>query len=267
MNRRSTHDFRRPTRRTWTGRTSTKRTLTLLTLGLILVPAAGVDARRTPARTAASKNRPAIPAEAKRSPTTVSSPGLLGTLDPRVLQLGLASTRCAMAQGAVAAGAATLTLIDYSRPSTVPRLWVVDLKSGALLFEELVAHGSGSGDDLATRFSNATDSHQSSLGLFTTEDTYVGKHGYSLRLQGLESGVNDRARARAIVMHGADYVSTQSIAALGRLGRSWGCPALRPAIVRDVIDRIKGGSVVFAYYPDPAWLAGSVFLNSCDTAA
>jgi hypothetical protein len=267
MNGRPTHDSPRPTRRSWSGWNSTKRTLTLLTLGLILVPAAGVDAERTPTRTPASKKRLGVRVEAERSITATSSPVSLGTLDPQVLQLALESTRCAIAQGAVAASAATLTLIDYSRPSTVPRLWVVDLESGALLFEELVAHGSGSGDDLATRFSNTLDSRQSSLGLFTTEDTYVGKHGYSLRLQGLESGVNDRARERAIVMHGADYVSAQSIAALGRLGRSWGCPALRPAIVRDVIDRIKGGNVVFAYYPDPTWLAGSAFLNGCGSAA
>lgn len=268
MNHYSTHVASRSTGRTWAGRSSTRRTLTLLTLTSILVPAAGVDARRTPARTtAATKERVPAPSPAARALTPAGSLIAPGTLDPRVLRLGLESTRCAISQGAVADDAATLTLIDYSRPSTVPRLWVVDLTTGALLFEELVAHGSGSGDDLATRFSNSLDSHQSSLGLFTTADAYVGKHGYSLRLHGLEAGVNDRARERAIVMHGADYVSTQTIDALGRLGRSWGCPALRPAIVRDVIDRIKGGSVVFAYYPDPTWLAGSAFLNGCGTAA
>ena len=184
-------------------------------------------------------------------------------LDPRVLQLALQSTTCAMSRGVIERRPATLTLIDYSRPSTQPRLWVLDLATGAVLFEELVAHGAGSGDNLATRFSNEADSHQSSVGLFTTEDTYIGKHGYSLRLHGLETGVNDRARERAIVIHGAPYVSATTATTLGRLGRSWGCPALRSAVVRDVIDRIKGGSVVFAYYPDPAWLSQSAFLTSC----
>ena len=236
-------------------------------MALILTPAAGADAKRVHTRAPLPKKRIAAPVAPAHSASATGSATRVGTLDPRVLQLGLESTQCAIARGAVDGTAGTLTLIDYSRPSTVPRLWVVDLKTGALLFEELVAHGSGSGDDLATQFSNTLESRQSSLGLFTTEDTYIGKHGYSLRLNGLEAGVNDRARARAIVMHGADYVSTQTIAALGRLGRSWGCPALRPAVVRDVINRIRGGSVVFAYYPDPTWLSRSTFLNGCGSTA
>ena len=132
-----------------------------------------------------------------------------------------------------------------------------------MLFEELVAHGRGSGENFATRFSNDDGSHQTSLGLFRTADTYVGTNGYSLRLDGLEAGVNDRARDRAIVMHGAPYVSEAQLRAVGRLGRSHGCPALRPAIARTVIDTIKQGSLVFAYYPDTSWLHGSRFLNGC----
>lgn len=185
------------------------------------------------------------------------------SLDFRVLSLALQSTTCAMGRGAIERRPSTLTVIDYSRPSTMPRLWVLDLDTGTVLFEEHVAHGRGSGENLATRFSNTPDSHQSSLGLFVTDEPYVGKHGLSLRLDGLEPGVNDRARERAIVMHGASYVDPRLGASLGRLGRSWGCPALRPEVTRQVIDRIRGGNVLFAYYPDRDWLASSVFLNGC----
>jgi len=239
--------------------------LSWLTLALILTPASGLAAKRTVTRAPSPKKSIAASFPAARAVSAVGSRMASATINPRVLRLALESATCAMAKGAVERTAETLTLIDYSRPSTVPRLWVLDLQSGELLFEELVAHGSGSGDDLATRFSNTVDSRQSSLGLFTTEETYVGKHGYSLRLNGLESGVNDRARERALVIHGAAYVSQMAVASLGRLGRSWGCPALRPAVTRRVIDRIKGGSVVFAYYPDPSWLARSTFLNACRT--
>ena len=157
----------------------------------------------------------------------------------------------------------TLTVIDYSRPSTEKRLWVFDLRTRELLFEELVAHGSGSGENIATSFSNESESHQSSLGLFRTEDTYVGKNGYSLRLRGLDAGFNDRAYERAIVMHGAPYVSDAFARTQGRLGRSWGCPALREGIAHEVIDTVKGNGLVFAYYPDPAWLAASKYLGEC----
>jgi hypothetical protein len=108
-------------------------------------------------------------------------------------------------------------------------------------------------------------SHQSSIGLFRTADTYVGQNGYSLRLDGLEPGINSQARARAIVMHGARYVDPAIANATGRVGRSWGCPALRAAIARQVIDTVRGGGVIFSYYPDPAWLSTSKFLH-CDAA-
>lgn len=140
-----------------------------------------------------------------------------------------------------------LTLIDYTRPSLDHRLWVIDLQSGGVLFNELVAHGRGSGDSLAIAFSNDDNSHMSSLGLFVTGDAYVGHNGYSLRLDGLDRGVNDHALARAIVIHGAAYVSDVFGKQAGRLGRSWGCPAVRPEIARTLIDTIKGGTVVFAY--------------------
>jgi hypothetical protein len=179
-----------------------------------------------------------------------------------VLQMALGAIRCAVAHGDLAAPP-TLTLIDYSRPSVEPRLWVFDLESGRLLFKELVAHGRNSGDNMATRFSDDMNSHQSSLGLFVTGDTYVGNNGYSLRLDGLEPGFNGRARDRAIVMHGAPYVNATFSNSQGRIGRSWGCPALREAVARHVIDTIRGGGVIFSYYPDDTWLTKSRFLGGC----
>jgi hypothetical protein len=154
-----------------------------------------------------------------------------------------------------------LTLIDYSRPSTEPRLWVLDLAEGAVRFRTLVAHGRGSGLARAVAFSNLPDSKQSSLGLFRTDETYDGQHGYSLRLVGLEAGVNDLAYARNIVIHGADYATAQFASRHGRLGRSWGCPALDPSVHRELIDAIRDRTALFAYYPDPRWLASSQFLR------
>jgi hypothetical protein len=184
------------------------------------------------------------------------------SVDVEVLDLALRAASCATRSGLVDAPR-TLTLIDYSRRSSERRLWVFDLVDGRLLHHELVAHGEGTGGDVATTFSNLPDSHQSSLGLFTTADTYVGRNGYSLRLDGLDAGFNDRARERAIVMHGAPYVSEAFVRLQGRLGRSWGCPALGDAVARHIIDRIKGGNLVFAYYPDEAWLNGSRLLGDC----
>jgi hypothetical protein len=194
------------------------------------------------------------------------TPTQIGTLDRKVFDLAIGAAACAVRSGSIA-DLATLTVIDYSRPSTQKRMWVFDLHTRALLFEELVAHGRGSGNNLATSFSNTADSHQSSLGLFRTEDTYVGRNGYSLRLRGLDAGFNDHAYDRAIVMHGAPYVSDDFARAQGRLGRSWGCPALREGIAREVIDTVKGRGLVFAYYPDPAWLAASKYLGACGGAA
>jgi L,D-transpeptidase catalytic domain len=142
-----------------------------------------------------------------------------------------------------------VTIIDYTRPSTEPRLWVLDLVAGRVLYRELVAHGRNSGDNETRYFSNELGSLQSSRGLLVTDATYHGRNGYSLRLRGLDPHVNDRAEARAIVIHGAPYVSADTAARLGRLGRSWGCPAVRLGIARELIDRIKGGSAVFAYAP------------------
>ena len=198
-------------------------------------------------------------------PTQPSSPAIdaiAAGVSPDVLSLALGAVTCAVTHGDIAPPP-TLTLIDYSRPSLEPRLWVFDLTDGRLLFKELVAHGRNTGDNLATQFSDALSSYQSSIGLFVASDTYVGSNGYSLRLDGLEPGFNGRARERAIVMHGAPYVDAVAGAKQGRLGRSLGCPALREAVARDVIDTIQGGGVVFSYYPDSAWLQTSRFLGGC----
>jgi hypothetical protein len=177
----------------------------------------------------------------------------------QAIQLALAATDCATAQGQ--APADRLAVIDYSLPSTEPRLWVFDLVSRKLLFHEWVAHGRNTGENFARRFSNQTGSLESSLGLFRTSGTYAGRNGYSLRMDGLEPGVNDRARERALVIHGAPYVSATAAAERGRIGRSWGCPAVRNAIARPLIDALKSGQYVFSFYPDPKWLNTSPYLK------
>lgn len=167
-------------------------------------------------------------------------------LSPQALAAALDAVSCARSRG-VSGRSNLLTLIDYSLPSTQPRFWVLDLEHGRVLFHELVAHGTGSGDNYAVHFSNVEGSLQTSLGLFLTGSTYQGSNGYSLRLRGLDPGINDRAEARAIVMHGAWYVSADQIRRFGRLGRSWGCPALAKSIAPRVIDRIKDGTFLFAW--------------------
>lgn len=142
-----------------------------------------------------------------------------------------------------------LAVIDYSLPSRVRRLWVLDLEAGRVLAREYVAHGRNSGEDVAMRFSNRAGSLQTSLGLFLTGRVYRGKHGLSLRLRGLDPGLNSLAEQRAIVIHGADYVSERTITALGRLGRSQGCPALDPRVAQRVINLIRDGTALFAYHP------------------
>jgi hypothetical protein len=187
-------------------------------------------------------------------------------VSPDVLGLALRALSCATASGTVDAPP-TLTVIDYSRPSVEPRLWVFDLATGNLLFKELVAHGRNTGENMSVSFSDRMNSRQSSIGLFVTRDTYVGSNGYSLRLEGLEPGFNGSALERAIVMHGAPYVSEEMAARQGRIGRSWGCPALREAVARGVIDTVRDGGVIFSYYPDQAWLDSSRFLNGCGVAS
>jgi hypothetical protein len=195
--------------------------------------------------------RPAGPAADASSdqvlPQVISAArrGVAG-LPARALAMALDAVSCARARG-IAGKADLLTLIDYSLPSTEPRLWVLDLAHGKVLFHELVAHGAGSGDNYATRFSNAMNSRQTSLGLFLTGGTYEGGNGYSLKLRGLDAGLNDLAEERNIVIHGAWYVTADHVRQYGRLGRSWGCPALPLRQAHAVIDTIKGGSFVYSY--------------------
>jgi hypothetical protein len=184
----------------------------------------------------------------------------IGDINPTAFETALRAAANAVQRGDVA-DPGTLTVIDFSRRSTDKRMWVYDLRSHTLLFDELVSHGRGSGQALATAFSNDAESNRSSLGLYRTGETYIGKHGYSLRLDGLEPGFNDHARQRAIVMHAAEYVNAAAARAQGYLGRSLGCPALRPEIAKRVIDAVKGGGLLFAYYPDPRYLQTSRYLS------
>ncbi|MCW5588680.1 MAG: murein L,D-transpeptidase catalytic domain family protein [Legionellales bacterium] len=180
------------------------------------------------------------------------------SLNKRVLSLALTAYYRAKQQGLVRRD--ILTVIDYELASHMKRMWVFNIPQRRLEFHTLVAHGRNSGFDKPYRFSNIPSSLQSSIGVFATGQVYYGHDGISLRLQGLEPGVNDRAYNRDIVIHGANYVSQQFAARHGRLGRSWGCPAVSEKVARPLIETIQGGSIVFAYYPNHRWLGSSRFL-------
>jgi hypothetical protein len=190
--------------------------------------------------------------------------GQTENLRSEVLELALVAYDQAVAQGEVQRP--RLTVIDYELPSYKKRLWVIDMASRRVLHEEWVAHGMGSpagtGGDMekALSFSNRSGTRKSCLGLFRAAETYHGKHGYSLRLDGLEPGLNDAARERTIVIHPAHYV-TRDRAAQHLIGRSWGCPAVRPKIARQLIDDIKDGSAIWIYYPAAPLLNRSAFLE------
>jgi hypothetical protein len=154
-----------------------------------------------------------------------------------------------------------ITIIDYSLSSVQKRLWVIDLKNSKVLWNTLVAHGRNTGETYAKNFSNVSESLMSSLGFFVTGNIYNGSNGMSMILKGLEKGFNDNAMARAIVMHGADYVSGSFIKKTGRIGRSWGCPSI-PQEVRDgIINTIANGTCLFIYYPDKKYLSSSPVLS------
>ncbi|TBR09445.1 MAG: murein L,D-transpeptidase catalytic domain family protein [Lysobacter sp.] len=186
--------------------------------------------------------------------------------DPRVIDLAVKARECAISSGDATGQGERLAVIDYSMPSSRKRLWVFDLRNPRVLYTEYVAHGQGSGDNYARAFSNRDGSHQTSLGLFRTAEVYNGNNGYSLRMDGLEPGVNDNARSRAIVMHGAKYVDPSLVPKMGRIGRSHGCPAVRAEVAREIIDTLRGGQFVFSYYPDSRWLQSSRLL-ACPTRA
>ncbi|MGL5229065.1 MAG: murein L,D-transpeptidase catalytic domain family protein [Bacteroidales bacterium] len=155
-----------------------------------------------------------------------------------------------------------LTLIDFSKPSSEERLFVIDLSKQEIILSSYVSHGKNSGGNYAENFSNRNGSYQSSLGFYKTAGTYIGANGYSLLLDGLEKGFNDNARKRAIVMHGADYANPNTIKSMGRLGRSLGCPALPRSVSKKVIDIIKNGSVMYIHANNQEYLTHSKLLNS-----
>lgn len=157
-----------------------------------------------------------------------------------------------------------LTIVDFSKPSSEKRLFIIDVQTEKILIHTYVAHGKNSGEKMANRFSNTDASYQSSLGFYMTGGTYSGSNGYSLRLIGLEPGINDNAERRAIVMHGAPYVSEEVIKNTGRLGRSWGCPAVSQKEHKQIIDLIKGGSCLFIYAPEKQYLTSSQYLKNMD---
>lgn len=154
-----------------------------------------------------------------------------------------------------------ISIADFTRPSSEKRLFVIDLKNCKVLFNTYVAHGQGSGQAMANNFSNIPESYQSSLGFYETEGTYMGKNGYSMHLAGLEKGINDNAEERAIVMHGAPYVSEDFIHTKGFLGRSWGCPAVPEQMNRPIIDKIKNGTCLFIFSENSRYLKSSALLR------
>lgn len=176
-------------------------------------------------------------------------------LRPEVLAAALERTRCGVSRGQLD-GPHHLAVVDFDLPSTARRLWLFDLAEGELVLNTWVSHGSGTGEDLAQRFSNVRDSHQSSPGLFRGAETYTGKHGVSLRLDGLDPGVNDRARERDIVIHGADYARESHIAEFGRLGRSQGCPAVAPEQAPLLIESLAEGGAVFVWTSQGGYAEG-----------
>ncbi|MCY7293151.1 MAG: murein L,D-transpeptidase catalytic domain family protein [Ferruginibacter sp.] len=155
-----------------------------------------------------------------------------------------------------------LSIVDFSRPSSQKRLFVIDIKNFKILFNTYVAHGQGSGAAMATSFSNIPESYQSSLGFYTTSGTYIGKNGFSMHLEGMERGINDKANERAIVMHGAPYVSENFIHNQGFLGRSWGCPAVPEKLNKPIIEKIKNGTCLFIFSKNEKYLHNSIVLNS-----
>jgi hypothetical protein len=187
---------------------------------------------------------------------------LISKLAPKislsVIQEAVTAMKCAQNHG-IGRNASRLAIIDYTIPSRKPRLWVLDLKQQKLLFEEHVAHGQGSGTDVPNAFSDRNGSHQTSLGLFLTDTTYQGGNGYSMRLRGLSKGFNESALRRLIVMHGAAYVNPLAALNMGRLGRSWGCPAVRREVAKPMIDALKEGNFIYSHGP------GTAKLSQCRT--
>jgi hypothetical protein len=224
-----------------------------LAVTVLIIAAPGLDligetAALAPVAPVTSAGSPANDLAGSALDFTSWDAAAIGDLNPTIFSTALDAAAAAVLRGD-AVNPGTLTVIDFTRPSTQKRMWVFDLRTRAMIFDEWVSHGRGSGTTMATSFSNVAETNKSSLGLFRTAEAYVGKNGYSLRLDGLDRGVNDRARERAIVIHGAPYVNPAIAKVTGYLGRSLGCPAVRPQIARALIDTVKGGGLLYAYGP------------------
>lgn len=214
----------------------TPKVFKIIVLTLVLIVAQQLPAREKPDN---------LLKNGLTSDEVVQKLSLSGKISPAMI----ASFRNHVAAYLPYAKSNVVTLIDFSLPSTVKRLWTVSLQTGEVLLNTYVAHGRNSGNNEARQFSNVPESHQSSLGFYLTDQIYVGKHGNSMRLKGLEKNVNDNAWNRAIVVHGADYATYDFIQKYGRLGRSFGCPAIPPDVTDKFIQTVKDGSLLFIYHP------------------
>ncbi|MDB5012387.1 MAG: hypothetical protein JWQ25_589 [Daejeonella sp.] len=186
-------------------------------------------------------------------------------LDESVLKKALIGYHNFKKSNLLSADRAIITIVDFNKSSRENRLWIIDLDKKQLLFNTLVAHGQGSGDDLAQNFSNTENSHQSSLGFYITNNIYQGKHGKSLILNGMDRGFNTNAKARSVVVHGAEYVSQDFIKVHGRLGRSHGCPALPPELTSQIIETIKDRTCLFINGPQPTYTSSYLDQSSAES--
>lgn len=155
-----------------------------------------------------------------------------------------------------------LTIVDFSLSSAKKRMWIMDMATNKVLFHTYVTHGKNTGGEMATKFSNTVNSLQSSLGFFVTAETYYGRNGLSLFIDGMEEGFNSNARERYVVIHGSDYATPEFIERIGRLGRSYGCPAVPRKLTQEIIDTIKEGSCLFISHPNKNYLQNSKYLNA-----
>jgi hypothetical protein len=182
-------------------------------------------------------------------------------LNPEVFEKAVTGYLNLQSAGKLSNNREILSVVDFTKSSTTNRLWIIDMKAKKVIYNTYVAHGQGSGMDVPNVFSNQDGTHASSLGFYVTSDTYMGQHGNSLRLNGMDQGFNDAALARGIVVHAANYVSKANIAGQGRLGRSWGCPAVAPELAQPIINTIKGGTCLFIYSAQPKYLKSAYWVN------
>ncbi len=212
------------------------------------------------AETKSEKNAAAVPSSEALYQSIAFEPG--HELNYDVFSKALTGYENLKKAGLLTQDSHLLTICDFSMSSNTKRLWIIDLEDKKVLFNSLVAHGKNTGEEFATNFSNKESSLQSSLGFYITDATYQGDNGYSLKLLGMDKGFNDAAYRRAIVMHGADYVSDAFAAMHKRIGRSWGCPAVPRELTQSIINTIKGKNCLFIYYPDQNYLSSSEWLKA-----